>query len=121
VQNRKRKPIKAATALGFMSYIHKWLNPNIGDLPLSSINNLVARGLVTKMTEAGLSPKMCNNVIQVVKMVAASAVNENGEEIHPRTWKHEFMDLPEVKNQRQPAHSGERMAKIGICLASEHF
>ncbi len=54
------------------------------------------------MTEAGLSPKMCNNVIQVMKMVVASAVNENGEEIHPRTWNHEFMDLPEVKNQRQP-------------------
>lgn len=112
VQNRKRKPIKAATALGFTSYINKWLNPNIGDLPLSSINNLVARGLVTKMTEAGLSPKMCNNVIQVVKMVVASAVNENGEVVHPRTWNHEFMDLPEVRNQRQPSHSDKTMTAI---------
>lgn len=67
---------------------------------------------MTKITEAGLSSKMCNNVIQVVKMVVASAVNENGEELHPRTWKHEFMDLPEVKNQRQPAHSSEAMTAI---------
>jgi integrase len=112
VQNRKRKPIKEATIAGFTSYINKWLNPNIGDLPLFSVNNLVAKGLVTKITEAGLSPKMCSNVIQVVKMVVASAVNENGEEFHPRTWNHEFMDLPEVKNQRQPAHSSETMTAI---------
>jgi integrase len=67
---------------------------------------------VTKITEAGLSSKMCNNVIQVVKMVVASAVNENGEGIHPRRSNHEFMDLPEVKNQRQPTHSGETMTAI---------
>jgi hypothetical protein len=112
VQNRKRKPIKEATAAGFTSYLNKWLNPIVGDLPVSSVNNLVARDLVNKMTEAGLSPKMCSNVIQVVKMVVASAVNENGEQIHPRTWNHEFMDLPVVRNQRQPAHSSETMTAI---------
>jgi len=42
VQNRKRKPVKTSTALGFTSYINNWLNPNIGDLPLSSVNNLAA-------------------------------------------------------------------------------
>src|SRR5271170_6135885 len=40
-QTRKRKPIKPATALGFTSYLNKWLYPNLGDLPLSSVNNLV--------------------------------------------------------------------------------
>jgi integrase len=89
-----------------------WLYPNIGDVPLSSVNNLVAKDLVTEMTEAGLSPKMCNNVIQVLKMVVASAVNENREEVHPRTWNHDFMDRPEVENQRQPSHSGETMTAI---------
>ncbi len=112
VQTRKRKPIKPATALGFTSYLNKWLYPNLGDLPLSLVNNLVVRSLVTTMTKARLSPKMVSNVIQVVKMVVASAVNENGEEIHPRTWNHEFIDLPEVKEQRQPVHSSETMKAI---------
>lgn len=111
-QTRKRKPIKPATAVGFTSYLNKWLYPNLGDLPLSSVNNLVLRGLVTKMTEADMSPKMVSNVIQVVKMVVASAVNENGEEVHRRTWNHEFIDLPEVKDQRQPTHSSETMKTI---------
>lgn len=39
-------------------------------------------------------------------------MNENGEEIHPRKWNHEFIDLPEVKNQRRPAHSSETMTAI---------
>ena len=64
------------------------------------------------MADAGLSPKMVNNVVQVVKMVVASAVNENGEQVHPRTWNHEFIDLPEVKNQRQPTFTSEVMKAI---------
>jgi integrase len=112
VQTRKRKPIKPATALGFTSYLRTWLYPNLGDLPLSSVNNLVARDLVAEMTKAGVSPKMVTNVVQVVKMVVASHVNENGERLHPRTWNHEFMDLPEVRDQRQPTHSSETMKAI---------
>jgi site-specific recombinase XerD len=114
VQIRKRKPITPATAAGFRSYLKKWLYPNLSDLPLSSVNNLAVRGIVAKMTEAGLSPKMVNNVIQVVKMVVASLVNEDGERIYPRTWNHEFIDLPEVKNQRQPTHTSEVMTTIAV-------
>jgi hypothetical protein len=31
---------------------------------------------------------------------------------HPRAWNHEFIDLPEVKGQRQPTHSSETMKAI---------
>lgn len=112
VQARKRSPIRPSTAAGFGSYLRKWLYPNLGGLPLSSVNNPVVRGLVTKMTEAGLSAKMVNNVVQVVKMVVASAVNEDGEQVHPRTWNHEFIDLPDVKDQRQPTFTSEVMKAI---------
>ena len=112
VQTRKRKPIKPATAAGFESYLNKWLRPSLGDIPVSSVNNLAVRGLVTKMADAGMSPKMVSNVVQVVKMVVASAVNENGERVHPRTWNHEFIDLPEVKNQRQPTFTSAVMEAI---------
>jgi integrase len=114
----KDRYITPATAAGFRSYLKTWLNPNLGDLPLSSVNNLVAKGLVTKMTDAGLSAKMVNNVFQVVKMVVASAVNENGEQIYPRTWNHDFIDLPVVKDQRQPTFTSEAMKAI-TALANE--
>jgi len=94
--------------------LKKWLYPNLGELPLSSVNNLAVSGVVTKMMEAGLSPKMVNNVIQVVKMVVASLVNEDGKKIYSRTWNHEFIVLPEVKNQRQPTHTSQAMTAIAV-------
>jgi len=91
--------------------LSNWLNPNLGDTPLSSVNNLVVKQLAAKMTAAGLSPKTMNNIVQVVKMIVASALNENGEQVYPRTWNHDFIDLPEIRNQRQPTFS-EGLMKI---------
>jgi integrase len=71
--------------------------------------------LVSKMAGAGLSPKSLHNYVQVVKMVVASAVNEQGEEVYPRRWNHEFIDLPEVENQRTPTFTSE---EISIIVAS---
>ena len=112
VQTRKRKPIKPATALGFTSYLKTWLYPNLGDLPLSSVNNLVARDLVAKMTKVGVSPKMVTNVVQVVKMVVASHVNENGERLHPGHGTTNSWTCRKYANQRQPTHSSETMKAI---------
>ena len=38
---------------------------------------------------------------QVVTMVVASAVNIEGEEIHPRKWNNEFIDMPIVEEDKQ--------------------
>ncbi len=112
VQARKRRPVRPSTLAGFASYLKNWLNPNLGDMPLSSVNNLVVKQLVAKMTAAGLSSKTMNNIVQVVKMVVASALNENGEQVYPRTWNHAFIDLPEIRNQRQPTFSEDLMKII---------
>lgn len=111
VKNRKRKPIKPATATSWTSHL-AWINPVLGDMPLSSVNNLALKELVSKMSDAGFSPKTMHNYLQVVKMVVASAVNEQGEEIYPRKWNHEFIDLPQVTNQRKPTFTAEEVAKI---------
>ena len=52
---------------------------------MSEINNFVLKTVVAKMSEGGLSPKtITDNYAPVVKMVVASAVDEQGEEIFPR-------------------------------------
>lgn len=53
------------------------------------------------MVKAGLSPKTINTYSQVVKAVVASAVNEEGEQIYPRKWNHEFVDMPVVARSKQ--------------------
>jgi integrase len=101
VQTRKRNPVASSTVETWRSCLNKWLNPNIGDLPLSDVNNATLKSTVAKMSDGGLSPKSINNYAQVVKMVVASAVSDQGEQIYPRKWNHEFVDMPVVQKDKQ--------------------
>jgi len=119
IQTRKRKPVKPKTAASWRDCVRKWLNPHLGDLPLSAVDNLAVKELVSKMAAAGLAPKSIHNYVQVVKMVVASAVNDRGEEIYVRKWNHEFIDLPEIKNQRKPSVSSEEVGAIFAAAEGE--
>jgi len=95
--------------------LEKWINPNIGDLSLSEVNNSALKALVAKMSDGGLSPKtITGNYVPVVKMVVASAVDEQGEQIYPRKWNHEFIDLPVPQKDKQntPSFSAEVMTGL---------
>src|ERR1022692_1145211 len=120
VKFRKRKPIKPATAKSWDNCLQKWLCPNLGHMPLASVNNPSVKLLVSQMADAGLSPKSIHNYVQIIKMVVASALNEEGEPIYLRKWNHEFIDLPEVKNQRTPTFMGDEITQI-IAAAEGHF
>jgi integrase len=113
-KTRNRKPVASSTIESWEGCLKNWLNPSIGDLPLSEVNNAVLRQLVAKMSKEGLSPKSIDNYAQVVKMVVASAVDKEGEQIHPRRWNHEFVDLPVVEKAKQntPCFSCEVMTGL---------
>jgi integrase len=98
-----------------------WILPNLGDVPLVSVGNLALKGLVGQMVKAGLSPKTVNTYSQVVKSVVASAVNEEGEQLFPRKWNHEFVDMPVVEKSKQntPHFTSEVVA--GILAASTGY
>lgn len=53
------------------------------------------------MTNAKLSAKTIVSYTQVVKMVVASAVNENGDQIYPRVWNNDFVGIPIVDKTKQ--------------------
>jgi integrase len=110
--NRKRRPAKPATLFSWQNCANKWLNPNLGDIPLAAVNNATVKTLVSKMHEAGLSAKTITTYIGLVKLVVASALDKNGEQLFPRKWNHEFIDLPVVGNQRQPVFTSEMVGKI---------
>jgi len=108
----KRKPLKPATLCTWENCLEKWLNPNIGDLPLANINNAAMKQLVAKMGAAKLSAKTIIKYTGLVKLIVASAKSEEGEPLFPRKWDSEFIDLPIVKDQRQPKFSAETMSAI---------
>jgi integrase len=114
VKIRKRKPVASSTIELWDGTLNNWLNPIIGSVPLSDVNNAVLKGLVAKMVAGGLSPKTIDNYVQVVKMVVASVVDKEGEQVHPRKWNHQFIDLPVVEKTKQntPSFSTEVMSGL---------
>jgi integrase len=98
---RRRRPVKPATISGWRDALNAWVLPLLGDRPLSEVSNKAVRELVEKMSAAGLSPKTIVNYVQVAKLVVASAVSEEGEQIYPRTWNHDFIQLPVVQKEKQ--------------------
>lgn len=114
MRTRKRNPVAPSTLDDWDRILQKWLNPHIGNLPLSDVNNGALKQLVSTMCEAGLAAKTINTYTGVAKMVVASAVDENGEEIYPRKWNHEFIDMPVVEKAKQntPCFSSEVMTGL---------
>jgi len=68
---------------------------------LADISNGALKELVDKMATAGLAPKSIVSHASVVKMVLASAVNSDGDQLYPRTWNPEFVGLPIVWKEEQ--------------------
>src|SRR5438552_6675893 len=86
----------------------------LGDTPLAQIGNAALRMLVDKMQAAGLAPKTIVNYSQVVKLVLASALSVEGEQLYPRKWNHDFIGMPVVlvTEQRRPTLTSEQVAAI---------
>jgi integrase len=98
---RRRRPVKPATIWGWELALKKWLLPNLGDRTLSEVGNAALKQLIDKMVDAGLSAKTVINYTKVVKMVVASAVNAEGEQLHPRKWNHDFIGMPILNREKQ--------------------
>lgn len=115
-ENRKRRPLSAATLAGYGCYLKKHLNPLIGDMPLANVNNGCLKALVPKLSASGLGAKTIQSVVQVMQCVVASCLNENGEAIYPRKWNYEFADMPVVQSQRTPSFTGDEITALVAAL-----
>jgi integrase len=110
--NRKRKPVAPSTLENWERCLRNWLNPNIGDMPLDSIGNLALRNLGATMVKGRLGASAIRSYTNAVKMVVASAVNEEGDALFPRKWNHDFIDLPEDRNPKQPTLTSSAVTAI---------
>lgn len=101
-ETRKRSPVRQSTLQTYKLLINKHLTPLLGELPLEKIDNKALKSLVSEMSGKGLKAATVGIIVNVLKQVLASSINENGDPRHPRTWNSDFIDLPMVENQRQP-------------------
>jgi integrase len=121
MKNRKRKPVAPSTFSTWEGCLENWLHPNIGHMPLDTIKNLALRNLGNKMVDGGLGASAIRAYTNVVKMVVASAINEEGEELYPRKWNHSFIDLPLVSNPKQPSFTGDVVTRIVAGARKEKY
>jgi integrase len=112
-ETRNRNPIEQATANGYRSYLRNHLNPILGELPLSAVDNDAVKGLVKKLHDRKLAPKTIVEIVAIAKLVVAS-LKVNGEEIYKRSWDHEYIDLPIVDpaEQNSEAFTPQQMTEI---------
>src|SRR6266568_1268021 len=116
-QTRKRNPIKPRTADAWAGYL-KYINLQIGEMPLSEVNNLAVKEFIAKMAteekngKPRFAPKSIANYVQLTQMVVGSALNDKGEAIYPVKWNHDFMDMPVIGEQRKPAFTEAEVTSI---------
>jgi integrase len=114
LRNRKRKPVAPGTIEDWEGILKNWINPNIGDCPVGDVTNSVLKRLVAVMAKKELLPKTIENYLQVPKMVVASVIDEDGNQVYPRKWNHDFIDMPVVdpSEQNRPSFSSEIMTGL---------
>jgi hypothetical protein len=90
-RTRRRKPTSPATFDGWRDCLDKWLIPNIGETMLQEVNNGALKTHRHQMVDGGLSAKSVNSYARLVKLVVASAIDQNGEQLYRRKWNHDFI------------------------------
>jgi integrase len=110
VQKQKIKEVTVRTWEGF---VRNHLNPFFGKRPLKQVGNGAMGELIDHLNnEKGLFPSSIRSICTVVKLIRASAVNEDREELYAYQWK-PLVELgaPEVnkREQRTPTFTREEI------------
>lgn len=113
-EQRKRKPIKPSVARDWRSILKNHRNPLIGEIPLSDVGNRTMKSVVEKLSKKELAPATIKNICLVVKLVVASAVDDDGNQLIPIKWNSRFIDAPQVDptKQRKPSFTSAEVEKI---------
>jgi hypothetical protein len=114
IASRKSDPVRSNTLHVYRSLLDARILPHIGKVKLTDITNKTAKMLVGCLTEARLSPATINLAVSLMKQVVKSAVDENGDQLYPRTWNTRFIDAPRVdpQSQKAPIVIGQQITEI---------
>lgn len=112
LKTRNRRPIKPATVAAFESYLRNHVVPHIGSAELEPFNNGALKSFVQTLIDKKLSPKSITEISAFVRSIVGSVLDEDGNQVYPRTWNLDFVDAPPIKKQRQPTVTKEFLQDI---------
>lgn len=108
--SRKRNALEQTTIDTRRYALDKWMYPFLGERILADVNNRAMKDFVEHISR--LSPATIRDYTNIVKAVVASAINEDGEQIFPRTWNEDYIDAPVIRHQKQPSTDSKGMEAI---------
>src|SRR5271170_5665314 len=127
IAHRKSDPAKANTLRSYQSILNARILPTLGREELADVNNRTVKALVAHLTEGGLSPATITLAVSLVKQIVKSAVDDEGNQLYPRTWNTRFIDAPKVDptSQKAPIASGKALSsavgsakgEVGVLVA----
>ena len=103
IASRKSDPVRTNTLHVYRSLLEARILPFLGKEDMVNVNNRTVKALVAHLTEGGLSPATITLAVSLVKQVVKSAVDENGDQLYPRTWNSRFIDAPRLDPASQKA------------------
>lgn len=126
LRRRKRNPVKPGTLVVYRSYLKNHILPRLANVDVSTFNNASMRTFAASLSTPNnpLGPKTQNEIVSAVKQIIGSAIDDNGEELYPRKWNADFIDLPVVnrREQKRPSITGLDVAravrKSGLALGT---
>lgn len=101
LETRKRNPVSENTLRSYGSYLRTWILPTLGSTDISQFENGAMKAFVAGLSE--LSPSTIVIIANLVKEIVASAQDANGNQLFPRAWNNDFVDLPVVSARDQKA------------------
>jgi integrase len=111
LKTRKRSPAKPASIATFQSFVRTHINPRLGNMPVGSVGVAVLRNFIAELADANLSSKTQVEIASVVKQIVASVCNGDGEQLFPKKWDNNKLDLPIVNaaDQHTPLASRKQI------------
>jgi integrase len=101
LKNRAYDPIAPSTLANFIS-CGKTILSVIGPLtPLESFKNAAMRKFVQDVRRFDWSPATLAQHILIIKLIIASATDEEGEKLFPRAWDRRVINAPRVDRSKQ--------------------
>lgn len=129
IVNAKTRERVGDRTIDFYSTAVAYLNEIVGAKPLASINNAEARELVSRMRgernkdgSKRFSVKTLIEYFKTFTKVVRSAVDNDGNQMHPRSWNLAFIGLPTVdkKKQHRPTLTAEEVTQLLANTAGRH-
>ena len=108
--NRKKRPLEQTTLDTRRYALDKWMYPFFGDKLRANIHNAAMKEFVNHI--ADLSPATIRDYVNVAKSAVALARDAEGKVLFPREWDDDFLDAPEIDEQKQPTVDKEEMEAI---------